>query len=304
MSEIKLPLLLGAHISIEGGFDKAIIRGESIGCSAIQIFTKSNRQWFAKPLADIAIATFKTTLQQSSIAAVVAHAAYLINIGSSNTEIRKKSTLSLIEELQRCHALDLPYLILHPGTNDQPDCHTLIAQQLNYALDATPDSTILLLETMAGQGRNTCYRFEQLARIYEKSHHQKRLGICFDTCHTFAAGYDLRTEESYQATWQTFDTILGLNLLKVIHINDSKKPLGSRIDRHTHIAQGELTASSFTLLMNDQRFFHIPKILETPKDSLFDDWTNIKTLVNLITPENKKKFRIDIPSTFVEAKSK
>ena len=174
MQQTKLPLLLGAHVSVEGGFDKAITRGESIGCTAIQIFTKSNRQWFAKPISDEARILFQATLQQSPIEIVVAHAAYLINIGSSKPEIRQKSTQSLIEELQRCSILNLPYLILHPGTNDQPDCHITIAQQLDEALDATPDSTMVLLETMAGQGSNTCYRFEQLARIYEHLRHQKR----------------------------------------------------------------------------------------------------------------------------------
>jgi deoxyribonuclease-4 len=300
MQHAKKPLLLGAHISIEGGFDKAIIRGESIGCTAMQIFTKSNRQWFAKPIEKEASDLFKNTLQQSSIQSVVAHAAYLINLGSSNADVVQKSTESLIEELQRCHLLNIPYLVLHPGSNGahNHDMYKQIIAQLDYALERTNSSTMIALETMAGQGSNSCYQFEQLARIYEQSKHQNRLGICLDTCHIFAAGYDLRSEETYYKTWQQFDTILGINLLKVIHLNDSKKELGSRIDRHEHIAQGKLGSLSFKLLMNDPRFFDIPKILETPKDSLVQDWHNMRTLIDLLTPKTIHTVRIDFSETF------
>lgn len=300
-------LLLGAHISTAGGFENAIIRGESIGCTAIQIFTKSNRQWAAKPIESSVSMAFKNALQHSFIKIVIAHAAYLINIGSPNTEIRNKSTLALIDELDRCHQLGIPYLVLHPGakgnTTDQ-ECLQRIAEQLDVACQKTQGKTMILLETMAGQGNSVCNTFEQLASIYEHVTHKKRIGVCFDTCHTFVAGYDMQTEASYHQTWHTFDDILGLTMVKVIHINDSKKPLGSRVDRHEHIGQGKIGETFFKLLMNDPRFFDIPKILETPKEGLLEDWHNMRTLAHLITPKNKHIIKIDIPQTFKEAKSK
>ncbi len=300
-------LLLGAHMSTAGGFEKAIVRGEAIGCTVIQIFTKSNRQWAASPLTPPAIAAFKDALQHSSIQTVVAHAAYLINIGSSNPELRHKSTMALIEELDRCHYLGIPYLVVHPGAQghaDDHDCLARIAQQLDIVLSKTIGTTMILLETMAGQGNSTCATFEQLAYIYEQTSHKNRIGICFDTCHAFVAGYDFTTPELYEKTWRMFDTILGIDLIKVIHLNDSKKTLGSRVDRHEHISHGKLGETAFKLLMNDTRFFNVPKILETPKEGLIDDWRNMQTLVHLITPANKQKLRIDIPTTFAEAKSK
>lgn len=300
-------LLLGAHISIAGGFENAITRGESIGCTAIQIFTKSNRQWAAPAIREDAIAVFKNTLHHSSVKQVIAHAAYLINIGSAHTPIRDKSTNAVIDELHRCHQLGIPYLIIHPGAHGhetQYECLTRIAEQLNYILSVATGTTIIVLETMAGQGTNVCATFEQLAYIYERVVDKKRVGICFDTCHVFAAGYDLQTEETYEHTWKTFDAILGLNLLKVIHVNDSKKPVQSHVDRHEDIGKGKIGLTAFKLLMNDSRFFTIPKILETPKESLADDWRNMRTLVDLITPENKRILYIDIPQTYSEAKSK
>ncbi len=300
-------LLLGAHISTAGGFDQAIARGESIGCTTIQIFTKNNRQWSAPPLSVSAITAFKNAVEHSSIKIVIAHAAYLINLGSSANEIRNKSLHAVIDELERCHQLNIPYLVLHPGAKgDTPelDCLTRIADQLDLALSKANSTTMILLETMAGQGNSICATFEQLAYIYDRVTHKKRIGICFDTCHIFVAGYDLRTESTYHKTWQAFDTILGLNLLKAIHLNDSKKPLGSRVDRHEDIAKGMIGANAFKLLINDARFFNIPKILETPKEGLIDDWRNMRTIEGLISPENKNLLRIDIPQTFGEAKSK
>ena len=291
MEHKKHTLLLGAHISIAGGLEQAIYRGESIDCTVIQIFTKNNRQWFAKPLTKESIHLFKKAWHNSTIQSVVAHACYLINLGSPNIETRKKSTKSLAQELSRCTQLGIPYLVLHPGSKgemDEQQCLQQIAQQINVALESTPDNTTLLLETLAGQGSNLCYRFEQLAQIYQLSQHKNRLGICFDTCHVFTSGYDKTTERAYEAVWKKFDNILGLDLLKVIHVNDSKKPLGSRVDRHEHIGKGALGFETFRLLFNDNRFFDIPKILETPKENLADDLRNMQIIRKLITPENEK----------------
>ncbi len=298
-------LLLGAHISTAGGFDQAIKRGESIGCTAIQIFTKNNRQWSATPISNQAIVAFKNAQKNSSIKMVIAHAAYLINLGSSHHEIQNKSLHALIDELERCHQLSIDYLVLHPGskgeTTEQKSL-ARIAHQLDYAIQKANSSTMILLETMAGQGNSIGTTFEQLASLYDRITHKHRIGICFDTCHVFVAGYDLRSPETYHQTWETFKKILGLDLLKAIHLNDSKKPLGSRVDRHEDITQGMLTESAFTLLINDSRFFDIPKILETPKEGLFDDWRNMKRIGDLITPENKQLLRIYVPETFERGK--
>ncbi len=293
MTHNKKSLLLGAHVSIAGGPEQAIYRGESIGCTAIQIFTKSNRQWLAKPLKQEEIDAFQKAWKNSTIQSVIAHAAYLINIGSSNPETVKKSTQSLAIELERCQQLGIPYLVLHPGSRgdlSEKECLQQITQQLDTVLESTPGNTMILLETMAGQGSNMCYRFEQIASIYQESRNKERLGVCFDTCHVFAAGYDLRTEETYQAVWNEFDTIIGLHLLKAIHINDSKKELNSRVDRHEHIGKGELGSNAFQLLFNDERFFDIPKILETPKKRPEDDLHNIQTIKGLVSTKNRDFF--------------
>jgi len=284
-------LLLGAHISIAGGMEKAFDRAALIGCTCMQIFTKSNLQWSAKPLTEEKIIQFTQRAQLSSIRPVIAHTSYLINLGSSSQDIEKKSISSLHIELSRCHALHIPYLVLHPGAYVKGSinvCLKKIAHNLNTVFNQVPGKTIILLENMAGQGTVIGYALEQLASIYEESSFKHRLGFCIDTCHAFTAGYDLRNKEAYNAFWQQFDSILGINKLKVIHINDSVKGLGSRIDRHTHIGKGTLTLETFRLLFNDPRFFDIPKILETPKDNGFQaDIDNIKTIMQLLTNETK-----------------
>jgi deoxyribonuclease-4 len=290
-------LLLGAHMSIAGGFEKAIERGESIGCTAIQIFSKSNRQWFAKPINDTQADSFKAALKNSFIESIIIHASYLINLGSPDKTILHKSTKALIEELERAEQLGIKYVVLHPGAHlnsGENICLDHIADTLNNILDSTPRSTALLLEIMAGQGSSVCYTFEQLATLYNQSSHKKRIGICFDTCHAFAAGYDFRTENTYEKLWKEFDTILGLDLLKAMHINDSKKPLGSRIDRHEEIGDGLIGLTGFKLLFNDPRFFNVPKILETPHDNLTHYLKNMQLIVQLITPQNQRKLEIKV----------
>lgn len=282
----KQPLLLGAHMSIAGGFEQALFRGESIGCTAIQIFTKSNRQWRANPITQEQATLFKETAEKSSIQWIMTHASYLINIAAPDPEIHKKSIAALAQELQRCELLGIPYLILHPGSagkGDQKAALAQIAQSLDDVFNEIPGSTMILLENMAGQGSSTCSTFESLAAVRQLAHHKKRLGFCFDTCHAFAAGYDLRTEASYEKTWKEFDEIIGIEHLKAMHINDSKKELGSKVDRHEEIGHGALGLESFRLLFNDPRFFSIPKILETPKDTLEDYAKNMLLLRRLIS---------------------
>ena len=291
MAKKKHTLLLGAHMSIAGGLDKAISRGESIGCTTIQIFTKNNRQWAAKKLSHAEINSFKAAAEKSPIKSIVAHATYLINLGSSNKDTEKKSIEATKEELKRCDALNIPYLILHPGSHvktDEESCINQVSDNLNRIFKATSGKTMLLLETMPGQGTGICYRFEQIAEIYKQSKFKKRLGVCFDTCHTFVAGYDFRTKTTYEKMWKNFDQIIGIKHLKIIHVNDSKRLLGSRVDRHADIGKGKLGLNSFRLIFNDERFFDVPKILETPKETLNDDLKNMKVIKKLLLPKTRK----------------
>lgn len=281
----KKELLLGAHMSIAGGFDLAISRGESIGCTCIQLFTKSNRQWYAKPLVAEEVKKFKEAAEQSSIPTklIAVHASYLINLASSNPETHRKSLAAAIEELERCETLGIPWLILHPGAaQDAEEGLKRVAESFNIIFEKVPGKTKILLETMAGQGSVLCHTFEQIAQIYEQVSDKKRLGVCLDTCHIFAAGYDIRTKEGYEAMWEQFDKIIGRDLLQVIHCNDSKKALGSRVDRHADIGEGELGLEPFRLLFNDPRLSEIPKILETPKETLHDDKRNMDIILGLI----------------------
>lgn len=278
-------LLLGAHMSIAGGLDKAIERGESIGCTAIQIFTKSNRQWRARPISQEEATHFITTWQQSSIDSIIVHASYLINIGASDQSTNQKSVEALIIELDRCHQLTIPALVLHPGsagTTDEQTTLDIISDNLNFVFNQTPSNVMVFLETMAGQGSTVCYTFEQIEYILKKSHHKNRLGVCLDTCHVFVAGYDLRDEKSYKALWKKFDDTIGIDKLKAIHLNDSKKDLGSKVDRHEEIGQGKIGTELFKLLCTDKRFEDIPKILETPRDTLDDYARNLNLIKQLI----------------------
>lgn len=284
MTQKKL-LLLGAHMSIAGGFETAIKQGESIGCTAIQIFTKSNRQWYAKGITDDQAQLFKHMLSNSPIQIVVAHASYLINLGSPDHAIAEKSTKALAQELHRCDQLGIPYLILHPGSYRESNkniCLQQITQNIDIALNIAQPKATILLETMAGQGTSVGDRFEDIATVIALSSNPDSIGVCFDTCHAFAAGYDFRDQSSYTSMWKQFDTIIGLNKLKAIHLNDSKKGLGSHVDRHEAIGAGKLGLSPFKLIMNDKNLTAIPKILETPKASLDDDRKNIEILKSLI----------------------
>lgn len=291
----KRRLLLGAHMSIAGRFENAIEQGTSLGCTTIQLFTKSNRQWAAKPITQEEADTFRAAVKNSDIAPVVAHATYLINIGSPDPEIQQKSIKAVIDELGRCDQLGIPYLVLHPGSHvdsGEETCLERIARNLDTILESAPGETKILLETMAGQGSTVCYAFEQIATIRRLSHNKHRIGVCFDTCHAFAAGYDFTTPEGYETMWQEFDKSIGLEHLYVIHVNDSMKDLDCRVDRHADIGKGKIGSEAFALLFNDPRFFDIPKILETPKEELADDERNMRTIIGLLTDQTKKTLNI------------
>ena len=291
----KHSFLYGAHMSIAGQPALAIERGESLGCTAIQIFTKSNRQWHAKPITDREAENFQKAWKNSSIVSIIAHASYLINIGSPQASIEHKSVHALGLEMERCNQLGIPYLVLHPGSHsntDEEECLKRISHNLDSLFKEIPHCSILL-ETMAGQGTNVGNSFEQLERIIKHSKHKNRLGVCLDTCHVFTAGYDISTEKGYHLVWEQFDKIIGLNKLKAIHVNDSKQGLGSRVDRHTDIGKGKLGKEAFELLCNDKRFFDVPKILETPKDSPADDKRNMETLLGFLSKKTRKLLYVD-----------
>jgi len=294
----KQTFLLGAHMSIAGGIEKSIERAASINCTCMQIFTKSNRQWYAKPLDNESIKAFKhTTKNNPSIKAIAVHASYLINIASLDTELNKKSLQALDIEFKRCQALEIPYLILHPGScgnTNKKQCINAIAHAINTVLKNNPGKSMILLENMGGQGSVIGSTFEELAEIYKAVDDKKRIGFCFDTCHAFVAGYDFRDKKNYENLWLQFDKILGLENLKAFHINDSKKELGSNADRHEAIGKGKIGLEAFRLLVNDERFFDVPKILETPKEKdLEDDIKNINTLKSLISETTKKLLNIE-----------
>lgn len=261
-------MLLGAHVSISGGVFNAPARGEKIGCTAIQIFTKNQMQWKAKELTAIEIEKFKTELKKTTIKSIIAHDSYLINLGNPDKKMLEKSRTSFGIEMQRAEALEIPFLVFHPGSHldvgEDKGLYT-IAESLNVLLNQYQNfKLMLLLETTAGQGTNLGYKFEQLAEIINLVDQKERIGICFDTAHAFAAGYDIHTKEAYEKTFNEFDNILGLKKLKAFHLNDSKKELGSKVDRHEHIGKGFIGLDAFRVLMNDSRFENIPKVLETP----------------------------------------
>ncbi|MRR05376.1 MAG: deoxyribonuclease IV [Deltaproteobacteria bacterium] len=278
---------LGAHMSISGGLSKAIGRGSAAGCGVIQIFTQNSNQWRGKAVSDSEVALFREKRAAAGLYDIVSHDIYLINLAAAPGEVRDKSLAGFLEEMERCTRLGIDKIVMHPGSHVGEGEETgisRIVEAFDYLLETGKDfSGKILLETTAGQGTNIGYRFEQLGEIRNRSAHPDRFGYCFDTCHTFAAGYDFTSEEGYQKVFADFDRILGLENLLAFHFNDSKKGLGSRVDRHDHIGQGVLGLSGFRLLMNDERFVRVPKILETPKgDNEEMDAINLKTLRDLV----------------------
>jgi len=280
-------LRLGAHESIAGGIYKAIDRAQSVGCDSVQVFVKSNRSWAVKPLTEEEIALFKERVQQTNIHPVVAHTSYLLNLAAPDADLWVRSRDTLIVELERCEILGIPYLVLHPGSHvgiGEEKGLTRVAKALGEVHAACPGfRTQILLETTAGQGTNLGYTFEQLAWLLENTPEGNRMGVCFDTCHVFAAGYELRTPEGYEATMETFDRTIGLGRLKAIHLNDSRHDLGSRKDRHQHIGQGFIGLEGFRNILNDPRLEGLPGLLETPKSpDLHEDAENLAVLRSLV----------------------
>jgi len=260
---------LGAHLSIAGGLPRAVDRAEASGCQALQIFTKSAGQWRARDLPPEEIALFKRRVRQTKIRPVVAHNSYLINLAAADPALRRRSIDSLRDELDRAEALGLDGLVMHPGSytsGTETGGLRLIADGLAEILASRPGgSTRILLEHTAGQGTNLGHRFEHLAEIIDLLGGSPRLGVCLDTCHLLVAGYDICSERGYQDTFRQFGAIVGFSRLKAFHMNDSKKPCMSRVDRHEHIGKGCLGLAPFRRIVNDPRFAKLPMLLETPK---------------------------------------
>lgn len=278
---------LGAHESIAGGLHRAFDRARAVGCDAVQLFVKSNRAWAVQPLTDEDVRRFKEKAEETGIHPAVGHASYLLNPAAPDEELWRKSRDTLIVELERCEALDIPYLVLHPGAHmnaGEEEGLKRVAQALGEVHRATRGVRArILLETTAGQGTNLGYRFEQLAWLIANTPEGERLGVCLDTCHVFAAGYELRTPEGYEATLEAFDRIIGLSRLLAVHLNDSKNGLGSRVDRHEHIGKGVLGLETFRMVVNDPRLAALPGLLETPKsDDLHEDAENLAVLRSLL----------------------
>ncbi len=283
--------LLGAHFSIAGGLHKALHTARDYGCTAVQIFTKNASTWREKTLSNEDIEAFNRARQETGIGAISSHTAYLINLGSPEGTKFHRSCNALASEMERSFQLSIPWVVHHPGAHmkaGEKEGIARIAEGINRVLGESPENgPRLLLETCAGQGTTLGHTFEQLAAISEKVHRRERLGFCLDTCHIFAAGYDIRTEATYQKTLGDFDRVLGLKKLKLIHVNDAKRKLGSRVDRHHHIGKGKIGPLGFSLIMNDSRLAHIPKILETPKKAEGVDWDqrNLDFLSSLVKQE-------------------
>ncbi len=269
-----------------GGLHLALQRGREIGCTAVQVFTSSPQQWKAKPLADEAVERFQQAQAATGIDCVVSHDSYLVNLCATNDEIRAKSIEGLKAEIERCARLGIRWVVSHMGSHlgaGEEAGLQAVAEGARRVLEETSDSVTLLMETTAGQGSALNYRFEHLATLLESLQGHPRLGVCLDTCHLFAAGYDLRDRESYEATFSELERWVGLDRVKAIHANDSKKGLGSRVDRHAHIGEGEIGVEAFPLLVNDPRWIEVPILLETP-DAETMHKVNLERLKSLLDP--------------------
>ncbi len=263
-------LLVGAHISIAGGMYKAGQRALDVGAATMQIFTKSNKSWYAKPIAAEDAERFKQAVKEAGLKKIMAHTSYLINLAAKNPEVRDKSIKALISELQRCEQLDIPYLVLHPGAHvgqGEEVGIKKIADGLDEVFSSVRGKSKILLENAAGQGTNIGATLEQLRAIYDGCKHKDRLGICIDTCHAYSAGFDIGTPSGYKAFWDSFRTVIGWELLKAVHLNDSKNVVGARLDRHEKLGKGKIPLKVFSWIINDEHLAGIPKVLETPIDN-------------------------------------
>ncbi len=271
---------IGAHVSASGGVFNAPLNAKAIGAKAFALFTKNQRQWSAKPLDDKTIDLFKKNLEIAQILPrhVLPHDSYLINLGHPELEKRQKSLDAFIDEVQRCEQLGLDKLNFHPGSHlkkiSTDECLEFISQSMNETLKQT-NNVSLIIENTAGQGSNLGFKFEHLAYLIDNSIDKNRVGVCIDTCHMFTAGYDIRTKEAYEKTWNEFDEIVGFEYLKGMHLNDSKPDLGSHVDRHDSLGVGKIGLDSFRFLMNDDRIDDIPMVLETIDSSIWEQEINL-----------------------------
>ncbi|MFI4875779.1 MAG: deoxyribonuclease IV [Blastopirellula sp. JB062] len=281
--------IFGAHMSIAGGYYKAVDAAANESMECVQLFTKNNNQWRAKEITEKDVQRFRDALDAQKIRHPLSHASYLINMGSPKTELWEKSRDAMIVELQRADQLGIPYVVVHPGAfvdSSEEEGIAAVVKALDEVIEATESlDSICLLETTAGQGSCLGHTFEHLAAMLDGVKRKDRVGVCLDTCHIYAAGYPLGTKQEYESTWKQFESLIGLDKLKAIHLNDSKKPLGSRVDRHEHIGKGCLGEEPFRLLINDARFEQMPMYLETPKgeeEGESFDTRNMATLRRLL----------------------
>lgn len=277
---------IGAHVSASGGVENAVTNAKEIGATAFALFTKNQRQWLAPALTDKQIATFKSMMAEAGYTAqqVLPHDSYLINLGHPDQEGLDKSRDSFFEEMRRCELLGLDRLNFHPGSHlkriSEEQSLELIAESINMALDRTSGVTAVI-ENTAGQGSNLGFKFEHLAYIIDRVEDKSRVGVCLDTCHSFAAGYDLRTKEALDATFAEFERVVGFQYLRGMHLNDAMKPLGSRVDRHAPLGDGEIGWECFRYIMRDPRFDNIPLVLETPDEERWaTEIAQLKSFVN------------------------
>lgn len=279
---------LGAHESVSGGLFRAFEHIRSVGGESLQIFTRNQRQWKAPPLTDDEVALFKEHWELAGLMPVASHASYLINLGSSDKEQAEKSVDAFAGELKRCDLLGIRYAVIHPGSHGGAGVEAGLSNVVRnldraFTLTGKKSKVNVLLETTAGQGKGLGSTFAELAWLINNSTYSDRLGVCLDTCHIFAGGYDIRTPEAYQKTFQKFEEQIGLERLLFFHLNDAKKDLGSKVDRHEHIGKGKIGLNGFAHLLNDPRFAGHPMTLETPKGKdLQEDRENLKVLWSLI----------------------
>lgn len=268
-SHIQPKVWIGAHTSAAGGAPNALYEGRDIGATTIQLFTSNQKQWRGRPISKEEISLWKKALEETGIDEVMSHDSYLINLGSPDAEMLGKSRAAFREELERCHLLDIPYLNFHPGAatgGSVEECLNTIAESLvGMEKLAMKGRTRLLLETTAGQGTQVGWRFEEIGAILEKVHKKVPVGVCIDTCHIFAAGYDIRTRETWEKTLREFDEKVGLKHLYAFHLNDSMKDFGTRVDRHACLGEGKIGLECFQFLMTSPKTRHLPKYLETPE---------------------------------------
>lgn len=272
--------LLGAHLSVKGGLGTAIRGGHAIGCTAQQVFTSSPRQWYSAPISDEQVADFKKAQAETGITEVVSHDSYLVNLCAPTPEIAEKSYASLLAEMGRCARYGIDRLVSHLASykgQDQGETLVLLCEKLVQLLGEAPDGVTLLMETTAGQGSSVNSRFEEMAIILDMTKGPRQLGVCLDTCHVFAAGYDIRTPEGYEKTFAEFDRLVGIDRLRAIHCNDSMKPFASRLDRHADIGKGEIGEEAFKMLVNDKRFERIPMLLETEEERYKENLDRLKS---------------------------